>query len=72
LGGFAAPLAPQKRHGGIRANSDSKTKKCRIKSINAVKASTENAKLLLHREIHEEKMRKGLYKLMSESLIICI
>ena len=54
---FQTPT-PQKRHGGKRVNSGRKSKTRRIKSSNTLKARTEGAKLRLHREIYEEKMKK--------------
>ena len=49
---------PQKRHGGKRVNSGRKSKKRRARSINSSKGCTQKAKLRLHREMYEEKMKK--------------
>ena len=54
---FQTPT-PQKRNGGKRANSGRKSKKHRARYINALKGHTEKAKLRIHREIYEEKMKK--------------
>ena len=54
---FQTPT-PQKRHGDKRVNSGRKFKKRRSLSIKGICGNTQIAKLRLHREMYEEKMKK--------------